>query len=1060
MKIHVSWLPIILIISFSVNAIGIDEHRHIASLVPDERHDMREDMMREHQAVLNMVSDAQATHISVTSGSWFAPETWGGSIPTSGSRVIISAGHTVEFNQKSSIEHDTIRIDGVLTFATQADTEMIVDTIVVTRLGLLEIGHHGDPIAQNKQATIIFKDYADLGFITDTPSNPRFDPYKLGLGLVAMGAVRTHGEDKSPVAEFRQALAGDSVIALEQAPLNWKIGDRIVVAGITQDNNQQEERTIAAVDGTSLTLDAPLIYDHLLPRHTKENLVLTAHVINLTRNITFKTFAGNEEVFVEHTDSYNTKEFTKRGHIMMMHSNAIDVAFTAFKNMGRTNKRWGQNNTTVDELGNYTIGLNPIARYPFHLHRAGGAGQPAYVLGSAVDGSTAWGFVNHSSYGEFEHNVAFNTMGAGFASEAGDELGRFDDNIAMLSIGSKTPGLGVRGHGLGSKGKDLGHFGSAFWVQSRMIRMDGNIASGFAHVGIHQWKELIDNAGDNLIDTRSIAHLTDKYNDQEYVDAYTLVEKSGVRGLYENLIVYGGPTALKDERGSGDIDGVVAHTISTGDTRWYAGGVDYSNFVMIGDLDNPSGIGIKKFGNAGSIRLDNMHIEGMEVGYQLTERQGTSILTNAYSNNVVDFEFHKRWNYAHTSIVQGDIQFGELTDTALNGRERTHFDLHFGGKVFNAGSTSYMLLDIDSWPQPYRVYMEKEQQPDYIPYPSETHAGDVSDEWLDKDNTYIAAQFGSPIGGGWIPDTAVKLDLSNNILAEPLTWEEYMALRSINTERLEELFGTNVALGKPAIASSVNKGTYTPDRLVDGDASNYMKTNKELEEWVEVDLLEDVYINAIHLKNRTSDSKRLEGGYMILLDASRNELWRSDALPIQDHYLFEGAPRDFSTLPVRYVRIESNPITTEYLNLSELYVYADALPHQLIPVSATASKENPNGTGDTNNAIDGDIETRWSGEGQGVTYTLELDTRYELTEIQWSQTKGNERPYYFTLQTSTDGINFSDVAQVTTSVTNEVMTTYPVDKLAARYVRFVCNGNGENAWNNFNEIQLWGRNIH
>lgn len=1048
--------------SFMASASLPEQHHHLTNLAPSHDHPIREDMQREHQAIMAMVSEAQATHVSATSGSWFDPATWGGNVPSNGARVIISPSHHVVFDGKSMDELDTLRIDGTLAFASQLDTEMTVDTIVVTRDGLLEIGSHGNPIAPANQATVIFKDYADLGFITDDPSHPRFDPYKLGLGLVAIGAVRIHGNEKSPVAEYRQAMAGESVIALEQAPVNWQVGDYIVIAGLSTSNDQHEERRIAAIQGKTLTLDAPLQHDHILPRHSKETLTLTAHIINLSRNVVFMTAPGNEAVFIKHDDKYNTKEFTKRGHIMMMHSNAVDVAFAAFNNLGRTNKRWGQSNTLVDEQGNYTIGLNPIARYPFHLHRAGGVGQPAYVLGNAVNGSVAWGFVNHSSYGLFEHNVAFNTMGAGFAAEAGDELGRFDNNVAMYTIGSKTSGLGVRGHGLGSQGKDLGHFGSGYWIQSRLIRMDGNIAAGFAHVGVHQWKELIDNAEDNLIETRLISHLTSKYDDQEYVTGYELMEKSGIRGLYENLIIYGGPTALKDERASGDIDGVIAHTIKTGDDRWYAGAVDYSNFVIIGDLDAPRGIGIKKFGNAGSIRLSDMHIEGMEIGYQLTERQGTSTLTNAYSNNVVDFEFHKRWNYPHTSVVQGNIEFGELDDTALDGRTRKHFDINFGGGVFRAGSTSYMLLDIGSWQQPYRLYMKEEQQPGYIPYPSETRAGEVPDEWLDKDNIYIAETFGRPIGGGWIPENAIALPATGNVLAEPLSWEQYMTLRSLSNERLETLFGDNIALGKPATASSVYTGTggaYTADRLVDGDEDSFMHTYKASVEWVEVDLLGETAINAIQLVNRSGYNSRLDGASVLLLDADRNELWRSEALPVQSRYLFEAEPRNFASLPARFVRIESNPNTTEYLNLAELYVYADPAPMRLLPTTAVASIENPNGTGAAHFAIDDDFDSRWSGEGKGVTYTIELDNTYALAEIRWAQRKAAERAYHFTIQASTDGVSFSDIASVTTEITSDAMTSYMMDNPPARYIRFVCNGNTENDWNNFIEIQLFGRTI-
>ena len=44
-----------------------------------------------HASILGLVDPGVATHVAVTSGDWFDPATWGGTVPGSGARVVISA---------------------------------------------------------------------------------------------------------------------------------------------------------------------------------------------------------------------------------------------------------------------------------------------------------------------------------------------------------------------------------------------------------------------------------------------------------------------------------------------------------------------------------------------------------------------------------------------------------------------------------------------------------------------------------------------------------------------------------------------------------------------------------------------------------------------------------------------------------------------------------------------------------------------------------------------------------------------------------------------------------
>ena len=60
-------------------------------------------------------------------------------------------------------------------------------------------------------------------------------------------------------------------------------------------------------------------------------------------------------------------------------------------------------------------------------------------MDSVVADSPGWGFVNHSSYVNFDNNVAFNVVGASFVTEAGNEIGEFVGNLAINTLAGRVP---------------------------------------------------------------------------------------------------------------------------------------------------------------------------------------------------------------------------------------------------------------------------------------------------------------------------------------------------------------------------------------------------------------------------------------------------------------------------------------------------------------------------------------------------------------------------------------------------------------------------------------------
>ena len=140
----------------------------------------------------------------------------------------------------------------------------------------LILGSEGDPIAQGVTAR--------LTFIDDGPIDLGDDPGQIGKGAILMGQVTARGTQKSSFHALASgAFAGSSDVHLEEIPTGWQVGDTVVLTGTDREDPTSEEvRTIAALNGFTVSLDAPLSANHVAPRTG-----LAVHLANLSRVILF-----------------------------------------------------------------------------------------------------------------------------------------------------------------------------------------------------------------------------------------------------------------------------------------------------------------------------------------------------------------------------------------------------------------------------------------------------------------------------------------------------------------------------------------------------------------------------------------------------------------------------------------------------------------------------------------------------------------------------------------------------------------------------------------------------
>ena len=130
-------------------------------------------------------------------------------------------------------------------------------------------------------------------------------------------------------------------------------------------------------------------------------------------------------------------------------------------------------------------------------------------------------------------------------------------------------------------------------------------------------------------------------------------------------------------------------------------------------------------------------------------------------------------------------------------------------------------------------------------------------------------------------------------------------------------------------------------------------------------------------------------------------------------------------------------------------------------LTATASAaEEPNVAA---NAIDGELDTRWSAQGDGQWIQLDLGAPQLLEGVEVAWFLGQERTSYFDLLTSLDGAHWlTALAGQESSGQTDEMETYALDNLllSARYLRIVGHGNsdqGADGWNSIAEINVLGQ---
>jgi len=698
---------------------------------------------------------------AIRDGNWSDADTWSaGVIPGTGDRVLIPSGIAVRYDAASAARIASIRVEGSLSWATDTDTVLWVETLTSTADGILEIGTDANPVTAD----------AEIVFHSTTPGI--LPVVSAARGLQTQGKVRIVGLDKldhtSIVGEIR---AGDTHFTVRETPTGWNAGDRVVVAGTDYDPTgrdadnsrfHDEVLEITAIAGNTICFANPdtggnsFRFEHVLPDGYESEFEIP--VGNLTRNIVFRSEFGDETPVPD------------RGHLMFAGSDDVIVKHFQAEGLGRTNKA-----ELLDPRS------NPEGRYAVHFHRNGAnVGEPAAGgEGIAVIGSPGWGIVHHDSHVRLRDNVVFGVAGSAIVAEAGNEVGRWENNLTVKTVGDGN----LMPEFDGSDRVplfDFGFNGEGYWIQgSHLIESVGNTAVSSAGAGYEIFSDVDgnnnkDNSGEqiyvrNLNPGQRQTYLEAGFSPDDRIDAI-----SGMGETIADITVINSRKAIetwnhnRNDDGFGANFGGDAHasrTVVAGVKGWgiwaegiftqYSTQIDFKDVTLVGDPDNPItfdpgingntfGRGIGSNGPAHDILFENVKVDGFEVAVRVPNN-GIS------GGQGLEYGKHNASRFANLEIDNAGTAFGNINGRGQSSQSFPNYAFLDGLTIGSGVTPSQAPVAAFSATNLGRGVVEFDASASYDPDPNAALVGTGPDNpvfylW-DFDNDGITDDFGKVVVG-------------------------------------------------------------------------------------------------------------------------------------------------------------------------------------------------------------------------------------------------------------------------------------------------------------------------
>lgn len=108
-------------------------------------------------------------------------------------------------------------------------------------------------------------------------------------------------------------------------------------------------------------------------------------------------------------------------------------------------------------------------------------------------------------------------------------------------------------------------------------------------------------------------------------------------------------------------------------------------------------------------------------------------------------------------------------------------------------------------------------------------------------------------------------------------------------------------------------------------------------------------------------------------------------------------------------------------------------------------------------ALDGSLNTRWSGFGDPLDFYIDMGSSPLIDYLKIAFFKGNERTASFEVFVrDSPSDSWEKINSKTSSGTTNGLQIFDLNNRERRYVRLKCKGNSQNDWNSITELEVWG----
>ncbi len=343
------------------------------------------------------------------SGNWNTRSIWPGNTrPTLNDHVLIPEG--INITPFGNINAKSITIKGTMKAVKNQESAawFNMNTEYIMVMGpnaLFEIGTENQYYKSNSGATITLLGQDPNKLIPGTAVNSK------GIMVMDGATFEMHGKPKVSWTQLGATIAAGSNIIQLKEPVNWEVGDQIVVASTDFDMNKAETRTIVTVNSsTNFTLDNPFEYKHF----------------------------GDLQEYTHGKDSSISWTLDERAEVgLLSHNIRIRGDDTSLENgfgghmMCMPGAKMKASNIELYHMGQKGI----LGRYPWHWHLLQEGGTGLYLKNSSIHNTFNRAVTIHGTNNtNVEKNVAYDNLGHAYFFEDGNEI----NNTMQYNLGLVT----------------------------------------------------------------------------------------------------------------------------------------------------------------------------------------------------------------------------------------------------------------------------------------------------------------------------------------------------------------------------------------------------------------------------------------------------------------------------------------------------------------------------------------------------------------------------------------------------------------------------------------------